>query len=368
MPIVIFIIAIVVGSLIHSWLDNYAKEKHADEACAYYISLVKLDKEELNGNTLDVPESVLTYAKDYLPLLYPKWEQIRSNYKRISGEINLMETRYNNLVKLNNLNKNKIKTERPKAYQAWLDKQNKELADFKKAHEQIKQSVEKYYAEAQIRGIDSDAEMQSMVGGLIETTNVVLGEYGYEVKDVPASEPAKEAHKQSEKKKKNQENEKPAAKSSSAFATTKQKQASSNNASPSPAKTKKAKQKGSENKCSSAREKEIKAYMTMVNSFNRKLGQLAELLNSIHSPNDARRLEGQLNSLANELIELKEQCKTFPFRHVKNFEAEVVAHESSTFSSIGSTTQRVASAFPLMEQSRWLSRNTLKNIELLLKK
>ena len=49
MPIVIFIIAIVVGSLIHSWLDNYAKEKHADEACAYYISLVKLDKEELNG-------------------------------------------------------------------------------------------------------------------------------------------------------------------------------------------------------------------------------------------------------------------------------------------------------------------------------
>lgn len=361
MIFVLLFIALMVGGGLYSYLEDYAKEKHADEACAYYLERIKLEKEPLRGNTLQVPESVLTYAKDYLPLLYPKWEQIRSNYTRISGEIRLMETRYDNLVKLNNLNKKPIKAERPKVYQEWLNKQNKELEAIKKAHEQIKQSVEKYYAEAQIRGVDSDTEMQRMVGGIVESANIVLEEHGYEVKDVPVNATSKDTLK----KESNLASKK--ATDVSNATTNDQKTAASSNERAKESQIKKPKQETSEKKGISARQKEINAYMTMVNSFNRKLGQLEELLYSIHSPNDARRLEGQLNSLTNELIELKKQCKTFPFKHVKDVEAEVVAHESSTFSSIGSTTQRVASGLSLMEQSRWLSRSALKNIRTVLK-
>lgn len=187
MPIVILFISLLVSGILCTLLCEQKSDIYADSACAYYIEHLKLENKPLNGYILEVPESLLEYSRDYLPLLYPKWQQIRSNYTRISGEIDRMETRYTNLVKLNELNKKPVKSERPKVYQAWLNKQNKELEDLKKAHEQIKKSVENYYATAQIRGVDSDAEMQSMVGGMIKLANVVLEEHGFANKSAQAS-------------------------------------------------------------------------------------------------------------------------------------------------------------------------------------
>lgn len=362
MIIVVFlIIALMIGGGINSYLETYAKEKHADEACAYYLKRIKLEKEPLSGNSLEVPESVLTYAKDYLPLLYPKWEQIRTNYTRISGEIKLMEARYDNLVILNNLNKKPIKVERPKVYQEWLNKQNKELEAFKKAHGQIKQAVEKYYAEAQIRGVDSDAEMQSMVGGIVESANIVLEEHGYEVKDAPEVATSKD----SLKKKSNQASNK--ATDASSASTSKQKKAASSNEKAKEAQTKKPKQDGSGKEGISARQKEINAYMKLANAYSRKIQQLAGTLNSVCSQDDARRLEGNLISLTNELIPLREQCNNFQFEHVKDFNAEVVAKESGTFSSIGTAAQQASSRLQLLEQSRWLSRKAMQNLRTALK-
>ena len=362
MIIVVFlIIALMVGGGINSYLETYAKEKHADEACAYYLERIKLEKEPLSGTSLEVPESVLTYAKDYLPLLYPKWEQIRTNYTRISGEIKLMEARYNNLVKLNTLNKKPIKVERPKVYQEWRNKQNKELEAFKKAHEQIKQAVEKYYAEAQIRGVDSDAELQSMVGGIVESANIVLEEHGYEVKDVPVEVTSEDTLKKENK---------PASKKAtdvSNSTTSKQKEAAPDNGKAKDCQIKKSKQNSSENKGTSARQKEINAYMKLANAYSRKIQQLAETLDSVCSRDDARRLEGKLFSLTNELIPLREQCKNFRFEHVKDFNAEVVANESGTFSSIGTAAQQASSRLQLLEQSGWLSRSTMKNLRTALK-
>ena len=211
MPFVLILIALIVGAELYSCIDDYAKKRHADTVCDYYINHIKSEG-SATGASLDVSDSVLTYTRDYLPLLYPKWERIRSDYARISGNTNLMETRYRNLVNLNELNKHEINNARPKSYQAWLDKQNKELQALKKAHEQIKQAVEKYYAAAQIRGVDSDAEMQSIVVGLEKSVHVVLAEHGYDFQNTPKSTDSKEKKApESEQQQKEQDTIAPAA-------------------------------------------------------------------------------------------------------------------------------------------------------------
>ena len=319
MPFILILIALIVGAQLYSCIDDYAKKRHADTVCDYYINHIKSEG-SATGASPDVSDSVLTYTRDYLPLLYPKWERIRSDYARISGNINLMETRYRNLVNLNELNKHKINNARPKSYQAWLDKQNKELQALKKAHEQIKQAVEKYYAEAQIRGVDSDAEMQSIVVGLEKSVHVVLAEHGYDFQNTPKSTDSKEKKAPASDTK--QEN-------------------------------KKAKHPQT-----------LKVAKTKVKK--KQLSARQDILESICDPNAARQHAGSLLLLSEELVNLKKQCNSFSFNHVKDFDSEVAPALNSSLMEIKTNTKRVSNRLELLRQSRWLNRGTLRNLSILL--
>lgn len=357
MPFVLILIALIVGAELYSCIDDYAKKRHADTVCDYYINHIKSEG-SATGASLDVSDSVLTYTRDYLPLLYPKWERIRSDYARISGNINLMETRYRNLVNLNELNKHEINNARPKSYQAWLDKQNKELQALKKAHEQIKQAVEKYYAAAQIRGVDSDAEMQSIVVGLEKSVHVVLAEHGYDFQNTPKSTDSKEKKApESEQQQKEQDTIAPAAPASD----TKQENKKAKH--PQTLKVAKTRVK---KKQPSARQKEIEHYLNLVQCYNHKLGQAADILESICDPNAARQHAGSLLLLSEELVNLKKQCNSFSFNHVKDFDSEVAPALNSSLMEIKTNTKRVSNRLELLRQSRWLNRGTLRGLSILI--
>lgn len=357
MPFVLILIALLVGGGLYSCIDNYAKKKHAGTVCDYYINHIKSEG-SANGASLEVSESVLTYTKAYLPLLYPKWERIRSDYTRISGNINLMEVRYRNLVNLNELNKHKIDNTRPKSYQVWLDKQNKELQVLKKAHEQIRQAVEKYYAEAQIRSVDSDAEMQSIVGGLEKSVHVVLAEHGYDFKNTPKCTDSKEK-KAPESEQRQKEQGSVASESSTSDTKQENKKAKY-------AKTEKVTKTRVKKKQPSARQKEIEHYLNLVQCYNHKLRQAADILESICDPNAARQHAGYLLLLSDELLDLKQQCNSFSFHHVKDFDSEVApALNSSSLMEINKNTRRISNRLDLFRQSRWLHRGTLRNLSIL---
>lgn len=370
MPFVFLLIGLMLGSWVYSSLSEMAKEKHAEEACAYYQQQMKLENVPLQqGDTLQTPESILEYSREYMPLLHPKWEQIRSTYATTSASIKTMELRYAKLVELNKLNSSPIDTAKPKSYQAWLKHQNEVLEKSKRAHEQILTTIEKYYADAQIRGVDSDADLQNMVGGLVKAANIVLGDHGYEAALTPEVVAPKEEPKQEEAKQGTKQE--PAKKSDSGKSEERESSTPRENSSKTAdSKSEKSKNKQSKNNSSSkssAKTAEIQAYMKLAKAYAEKISRAAELIDSICDPSSGRAADEELASLANELVELKKQCRSFQFKHVKDFDAEVGNPNSPIFNRIGSESGRIKNKLKLLRSTRgWVSGSTLSGFSNLL--
>ena len=66
------------------------------------------------------------------------------------------------------------KANRPQSYEQWLRRQKQEMQKLKKTHDNILNHVERYYAEAAVRQIDSDAEIKAEVNSLIKSADIVL--------------------------------------------------------------------------------------------------------------------------------------------------------------------------------------------------
>lgn len=360
MPFVFLLIGLLLGSLVYSYLSEKAKEKHADEACAYYQQQMKLENVPLQqGDTLQTPDSILEYSREYMPLLHPKWEQIRSTYATTSASIRTMELRYAKLVELNKLNAHPIDITKPKSYLAWLKHQNEVLEKSKRTHEQILQTIEKYYADAQIRGVDSDAELQDMVGGLVKAANDVLGDHGYEVTITPDSTVTeKESNQKPARKSGSEEDEIPQTSTPAGSCTT---------AAETPREKQKPKPSKESSSKTSAKTTEIQAYMKLAKSYADKISQAAELMDSICNASSGRAADKELSGLSTELISLQDQCRSFRFKHVKNFETEVENPNIAIFSQIGTKSGQIKNRLQLLRNTRgWVSDSTLSNFSKLL--
>lgn len=377
MGIIFIIISLVAGYFVYNQISESAKERHKEAACTFYVDQIKAGAvTESTIERLDVHPSVLEYAQKYIPLLYPKWEQIRLDYATIQQNIAMMESRYNKLVAINELNKNKVKTERPKSYQSWLDKQRKELKNLKRSHEDIKQAIEKYYADAEIRGVDSDEEMQTIVKGLVASADSVLGEHGFAgslvtEKEEPrqAEEPApktKEAPHQAEKEdeapKKEHQADNKARETDSTSEQKKRKDRDEKSDSP---RKKNSKDTG---KPAASRKDEINKFLALIRRYSILNNTMAATLESITDASSAQKASGKVASTLREMKSIKQQCVNFHFSHVKNVRAEIVTPHGVLFSQINMGSSRIRNRLQLLRSTRWLSQETIRDLTALTKK
>lgn len=387
MRIIYVIMGLVLGYMVYSTLSDIAREKHIEEACAYYQQQMQLENVPLQqGDTLQAPDSILEYSCEYMPLLHPKWEQVRSAYTSTSASIKTMEQRYQKLVELNQLNTPPVDEAKPKSYLAWIKHQNAALEKSKRAHEQILKAMEKYYADAQIRGVDSDAEMQSMVGGLVKTANMVLGDHGYEAaltpettttvqesKHEPKQEAKQEAKHEDRQETRHEDRQESVKKTSSEKSekhpgTTSRGTSSRTTAFTHEKQQNKQSQKNSRG-ISSGKAVEIQSFMKLANAYASKISRAAVLMDSICDASSGRAADKELSSLASELTRLKKQCRSFHFNHVKNFDAEVRTPNRAVFSRIETKSGQIKNRLQLLQSTRgWVSGSTLSNLSNLLKK
>lgn len=160
-----------IGIFIFAAFSGCAEEKHKEEACQYFIDqAIKNTVPDADIDTLSPPADILDFSERNLPLLHSKWTQIQENYNSVSANINIMEKKYANLVFVYGAQK----ANRPKSYEQWLRRQKQEMQKLKKTHDNILNHVERYYAEAAVRQIDSDAEIKAEVNSLIKSADIVL--------------------------------------------------------------------------------------------------------------------------------------------------------------------------------------------------
>ena len=139
-----------------------------------------------------------------------------------------------------------------------------EVADVAAIYVKIKMAEAKldgYYTT--LERMDSDAEMQSIVGGLEKSVHVVLAEHGYDFKNTPKCTDSKEKKApESEQRQKEQGS----VASESSTSDTKQE-----NKKVKYAKTEKVTKTRVKKKQPSARQKEIQHYLNLVQCYNHKL-------------------------------------------------------------------------------------------------
>lgn len=183
--IILSIIGLIIATSIYGCCEESALADRQDEAFELYrreLEEVKLPPDF--DASLSVPSDLQRFSEEYLPLLHSKWEQIQGEYTVINRNLKLMQVKCSKLQELNELNDNKIDLSGSKFYVRWQCRQKNRLAALERAHRDILAAVEKYYAEAQIRNIDSDAEVKQQVAGLIRGANAVLKESGLSVEPI----------------------------------------------------------------------------------------------------------------------------------------------------------------------------------------
>lgn len=177
--IILGFIGLAVAVNIYNSLEAKVKENNREEAMALYLEEMReVSLPNHVDGSLHVSAEVLRFSAEYLPLLHSKWEQILGEYAVVSKNVALMDAKRKRLAELNELCENKIECSQSEFYEKWRSQQQKRLTSLEKWHQQILSSVEVYYAEAQVRNIDSDEEVQRQIAGLIHGANAVLGESG----------------------------------------------------------------------------------------------------------------------------------------------------------------------------------------------
>ncbi|MBQ8516246.1 MAG: SEL1-like repeat protein [Akkermansia sp.] len=190
--VILGFIGLAVAAHIYNSLESKAKENNREEAVALYLrEMREVPLPDNVDGSLHVPSDVLRFSEEYLPLLHSKWEQILGEYAVVSKNVALMDAKRKRLAELNELSENKVDCSRSAFYEKWKSQQQSRLKSLEKWHQQILSSVETYYAEAQVRNIDSDEDVQRQVAGLIRGANAVLGEFGENAESV--TEPADDA-------------------------------------------------------------------------------------------------------------------------------------------------------------------------------
>ncbi len=125
-------------------------------------------------DSLPIPDNILQFTESGMPLLYSKWMQVRESYLTVSKNILLMEKKYEKLAAFYELNPGEPKAQQPAFLQSWKQQQLNEQKALEAVHNKIRQHVEKYYAAAALRQLDTDAAIQDEVNGLIRAADMVL--------------------------------------------------------------------------------------------------------------------------------------------------------------------------------------------------
>lgn len=184
--IILGFIGLAVAVNIYNSLEAKVKENNREEAMALYLEEMReVSLPNHVDGSLHVSAEVLRFSAEYLPLLHSKWEQILGEYAVVSKNVALMDAKRKRFAELNELSENKIECSQSEFYEKWRSQQQKRLTSLEKWHQQILSSVEVYYAEAQVRNIDSDEDVQRQVAGLIHGANAVLGESGRTTEPIP---------------------------------------------------------------------------------------------------------------------------------------------------------------------------------------
>lgn len=177
--IILAIIGLLAATAIYGCCEEKVRESRGEEFLAFYheeMQRITLPDDADIG--LHVPGDLLRYSEEYLPLLHSKWEQILGEYAAVSRNVALMELKRKRLTQLNELSKQKIDCSHSVFFTKWNSEQQARLRALKKTHGEILSAVEKYYAEAQLRNLDSDADVTRQISGLIRGANAVLRQSG----------------------------------------------------------------------------------------------------------------------------------------------------------------------------------------------
>lgn len=177
--IILAIIGLLAATAIYGCCEEKVRESRGEEFLEFYheeMQRITLPDDADIG--LHVPGDLLRYSEEYLPLLHSKWEQILGEYAAVSRNVALMELKRKRLAQLNELSKKKIDCSHSVFFSQWNGEQQARLSALKKTHGEILSAVEKYYAEAQLRNLDSDADVTQQISGLIRGANAVLRQSG----------------------------------------------------------------------------------------------------------------------------------------------------------------------------------------------
>lgn len=177
--IILGIIGLLAATAIYGCCEEKVQESRREEFLTFYheeMQRITLPEDAACG--LQVPGDLLRYSEEYLPMLHSKWKQILGEYAAISRNLALMERKRKRLAELNSLSERKIDCSHSAFFSQWNSEQQARLTTLKKAHDEILSAVEKYYAEAQLRNVDSDADVKQQISGLIHGANAVLRQSG----------------------------------------------------------------------------------------------------------------------------------------------------------------------------------------------
>lgn len=342
---VFIFLALIASIFSYTKISGTWKYIHAGSACEFYLEPLKSEPKAPEENTLGTPRPILEYCEEYMPLLYTRWKQIIDEHNTIARNIDCMVKKYERLVALNELNKRKVNSSRPASFEKWLSKQRTELQKLTHAHEQIKQAVEHYYTEAQIRSVDSDKELKAMVESLIESTKIVLDSQDYsehgavntsphenqpkESETIPPTEP--QAHQSTQAPETKAAQQEPAvtpASDTSQKKSVEQPEKPQGDvpfppSSPPVSKPTADKSSGSSSanqqttNTTSQQQKEVEAFSSLIADYNAIIKQLLGELDKICGVKANKNVANAISSAADELVKLQDKCLKFRFQHTK---------------------------------------------------
>ena len=175
MKIVHTFLGLILFTISFSIARHYSLAWNKDKIIPSYLEPIRhVSVADHDVDSLPIPDNILQFTESGMPLLYSKWMQVRESYLTVSKNILLMEKKYEKLAAFYELNPGEPKAQQPAFLQSWKQQQLNEQKALEAVHNKIRQHVEKYYATAALRQLDTDAAIQAEVNGLIRAADMVL--------------------------------------------------------------------------------------------------------------------------------------------------------------------------------------------------
>lgn len=186
MRIIFVILTIILLSLAAPIAENAeesAYEEHKAECVNFYLNSLKDKKTPNVSDALSANAEIEDFVGKNFPDLALQWAKIRTEYRKNAELLYEIGQHYADLVAMASLpipNDESLPIQ-SRNYVKYVQKLQSRNARLVEAHRTIIPVAERFYAEAQVRSLESDEEVRTEMSDVLEHTKAVLEEMDKEL-------------------------------------------------------------------------------------------------------------------------------------------------------------------------------------------